>query len=84
MEVGAPGLNGVSAAWMGKFRGRGAATILHLYLGLLVRERTNRRKTVVSLIHLNNSNNNKIMYICISSGTGHVRHVLSFEARSNA
>ena len=49
MEVGAPGLIGVSAAWIGRFRGRGAATILHLYLGLLVREKTNRRRTVVSI-----------------------------------
>ena len=49
MEVGLPGQSGVSAAWIGRFRGRGAATILHLYLGLLVREKTNMRRVVVSI-----------------------------------
>ena len=51
MEVGAPGLLGVSAR-MERFRGRGAAPILHLCLGLLVREKTNRKKAVVSYKYL--------------------------------
>ena len=50
MEAGVPGVSGVSAAWMGRFRGRGTATTLLLYRGLLVREKTNRRLNVVSLI----------------------------------
>ena len=48
MEGGAPGLRGMSASCMGRFRGIEAATILHLCLGLLVREKTNRKKAVVS------------------------------------
>ena len=58
MEVGAPGQSGASAAWMGRFRGRGAATILHLYLGLLVREKTNRKITAVSVIYSCSTNEN--------------------------
>ena len=51
MEDGVPGLNGVSVILMGGFRGRGAATTLPLYMGLLVRERTNRRRTVVRFLY---------------------------------
>ena len=43
MEIGATGPIGVSVVLMGRLRGRGTATTLHLYLGLLVREMTNRR-----------------------------------------
>ena len=50
-----PGLNGVSVMVMGRFRGREAVIILLLYMGPLVRERTNRRRTVVRFIHLNNA-----------------------------
>ena len=59
MEVGAPGLLGVSAR-MERFRGRGAAPILHLCLGLLVREKTNRRRTVVSVTPFNVSKNIRV------------------------
>ena len=43
MVIGVTGQSGVSAAWMGRLRERETATTLHLYMGLLVREMTNRR-----------------------------------------
>ena len=57
-----PGLNGASVILMGGFRGREAVTILHLYLGLLVREKTTRRRTVVSIIHFNESKTLKTVH----------------------
>ena len=58
MEDGPPGQSGAYATIMGRFRGIGAAPILNLYLGLLVREKTNRKRTVVSVTHLSSANEN--------------------------
>ena len=54
MEVGVPGLNGVSVALMKRRTGREAATILPLYMELLVRERITRRRAVVRLVYFIN------------------------------
>ena len=54
MEVGVLGLNGVDVVLMERLKGWEAATILPLYMGLPVRERTTRKRTVVRLIYLIN------------------------------
>ena len=51
MEVGVPGLNGVRVVRMGRLRERETATLHSLYMGLPVRERTTRKRTVVRLIY---------------------------------
>ena len=57
MEVGVRGQNGVSVLIRG-FRGPGTATTLPLYMDLLVREKTKRRRTVVRHVLLDNANMN--------------------------
>ena len=55
MEVGVYGVTGVNAVCMERLRGREAATILPLYMGLLVREMTSSRRSVVSLSRFHNT-----------------------------
>ena len=49
MEVGVPGLNGVGVVLLGRLRERETATLRSLFMGLLVREKTTKKRSVVRL-----------------------------------